>query len=195
VVRSEAGDRALTRRRVVALGLLITMLGGCESIAAPYPADWPPLSNAGVGCRSVAGAYAQHGDRAPGGWSTTPYGRLTWLATGHELQLVAVPALFSFPERDAFEIRAGSDVRRWSLRDGEVACGLTGRLEFRRRSYTVELIPFGPQWRFQRVSFARLHDGSLVAEYDEVYWLLVFFVIPMRAHYVDWYRYPAAASP
>src|SRR5207248_2072221 len=108
VVRSEAGDRALTRRRVVALGLLITMLGGCESIAAPYPADWPPLSNAGVGCRSVAGADAPHGGRAPGGWSTTAYGRLTWLGPGPQLPPVAHPPPFSLPDPAAFEIRPGS---------------------------------------------------------------------------------------
>jgi hypothetical protein len=40
------------------------MLGGCASQAAPYPADWPPLSSAGRDCRSVAGAYAQYGDDA-----------------------------------------------------------------------------------------------------------------------------------
>jgi hypothetical protein len=64
--------------------------------------------------------------------ATTPYPRLIWLATGNEVPLSRDPALFSFPERDAFEIRAGIEVRRWSLGEGEVVCARTGRLEFRR---------------------------------------------------------------
>ena len=66
MVRSEAGDRAVSVSggRVATLGLLVMMLGGCASQAAPYPADWPPLSSAGRDCRSVAGAYAQYGDDA-----------------------------------------------------------------------------------------------------------------------------------
>jgi hypothetical protein len=135
--------------------------------------------------------YAQRGERAPGGYRVYP--RLTWLATGRELELVGPTAVFWFPEHEAFEIRVGLQTRRWRLDDSNAACRL-GRLELRRHAY-VGFEWFGPQWCWETVSFTRGDDGWLVAEDDRVVWQLVAFIIPTRFRSVDWYRYRSVKSP
>jgi hypothetical protein len=171
--------------------VLGALLGGCSTYVTPYPIGWAALNTASPDCRSVAGTYAQRGQRGPGGRSGEEDPRLTWLVTGKEIAGAAgTVASVSFPEDDVFEIKAG-DVQRWRFSEGNVSCR-GSRIELRRRALGKSWL--GPTWHFETVSLARSADGWLVAEREEITWALL-LLIPGRERAVDWYRYPPAKAP
>ena len=70
--------------------MLGALLGGCSTYVTPYPIGWAALNTASPDCRSVAGTYAQRGQRGPGGRSGEEDPRLTWLVTGLDLEHVVL---------------------------------------------------------------------------------------------------------
>jgi hypothetical protein len=162
---------------------------GWKIYADAYPGHWAGIPFWRT-CQSVAGTYAQRGERV-GNYPGGGFLGLTHLATFTEVIFGGERVTLAFPDRHRITMTAGV-ARDFPIAGTRADCHrgwLRLRRSFRAQTY------FGPEWTWETILLARARDGWLVARWEHRRLLLFLYVVPAYGEVVEWYRYAPVEVP